>query len=88
MDAKGRAAGGAQVILRRASQKGRRALRARSAALGGGGSGAAAGAPGALVKMEKREAWAYSVLNECPHEQDFTTLGLLILKPEPIRLSM
>lgn len=29
----------------------------------------------------------YSVLNECPQEQLFVTLGLLILKPEPIRLS-
>ena len=30
----------------------------------------------------------YSVLNEEPHEQDFVTFGLLILKPEPIRLSI
>ena len=29
----------------------------------------------------------HSVLKECPHEQLFVTLGLLILKPEPIRLS-
>ncbi len=30
----------------------------------------------------------YSVLNEEPHEQDFVTFGLLILNPEPIRLSI
>ncbi|SVA27219.1 uncharacterized protein METZ01_LOCUS80073, partial [marine metagenome] len=29
----------------------------------------------------------YSVVNEEPHEQDFVTFGLFILKPEPIRLS-
>ena len=31
---------------------------------------------------------AYSVLNEWPQEHDFVTFGLLILKPEPMRLSM
>lgn len=41
-------------------------------------------------KKEKREReflLTHSVLNECPHEQLFVTFGLLILKPEPIRLS-
>lgn len=41
-----------------------------------------------VLKNRKREkSVVYSVLNECPHEQLFVTLGLLILKPEPIRLS-
>jgi hypothetical protein len=31
---------------------------------------------------------AYSVVNECPQEQLLVTLGLLILNPEPIRLSI
>jgi hypothetical protein len=30
----------------------------------------------------------YSVLKEEPHEQDFVTFGLLILNPDPIRLSI
>ena len=30
----------------------------------------------------------YSVENECPHEHDLVTLGLLILKPDPMRLSI
>ncbi len=30
----------------------------------------------------------YSVLKEEPHEQDLVTFGLLILNPEPIRLSI
>ena len=37
-------------------------------------------------KLKKRIC--YSVLNEEPHEHDFVTLGLFILNPEPIRLSM
>ena len=40
-------------------------------------------------KYKKLKKWfCYSVLNEEPHEHDFVTLGLLILNPEPIRLSM
>ena len=31
---------------------------------------------------------AHSVLKELPQEQDFVTLGLLILNPDPIRLSI
>lgn len=42
----------------------------------------------ARFKKLKNKRAGYSVLNECPHEHDFTTLGLLILKPDPIRLSM
>ena len=38
-------------------------------------------------KERKVKEKIYSVLNECPHEQLLVTLGLLILKPEPIRLS-
>ena len=30
----------------------------------------------------------YSVEKECPHEHDLVTLGLFILKPDPMRLSM
>lgn len=40
------------------------------------------------TRKMKKVAAAYSVLKECPQEQDFTTLGLFILKPEPIRLSI
>jgi glutamate dehydrogenase/leucine dehydrogenase len=40
------------------------------------------------INFWKTKKVSYSVLNECPHEQLFVTLGLLILKPEPIRLSI
>jgi hypothetical protein len=37
--------------------------------------------------MIVKNPWlAYSVENECPQEQLLVTLGLLILKPEPIKL--
>ena len=43
---------------------------------------------GICFENRKREkSIVYSVLNERPHEQLLVTLGLLILKPEPIRLS-
>ena len=41
-----------------------------------------------LNQKEREEKNVYSVLNEEPQEQDFVTFGLLILKPEPIRLSI
>jgi hypothetical protein len=36
----------------------------------------------------KNKELDYSVLKEEPHEQEFVTFGLLILNPEPIRLSI
>ena len=39
------------------------------------------------LKM-KMSLVVYSVLNELPHEHDFVTFGLLILNPEPIKLSI
>ncbi len=41
-----------------------------------------------LNEKYRKKKNVYSVLNEEPHEQDFVTFGLLILKPEPIRLSI
>jgi hypothetical protein len=38
--------------------------------------------------LKMKNVVVYSVLNEEPHEQDFVTFGLLILNPEPIRLSI
>ena len=39
-------------------------------------------------KIKQKLKNDYSVLNDEPHEQLFVTFGLLILKPEPIRLSI
>jgi len=39
-------------------------------------------------KNGKMVGGSYSVLKELPHEHDLVTFGLLILNPEPIRLSM
>ena len=43
--------------------------------------------PRIRLKSEKMRG-RYSVLNECPQEHDLVTFGLLILNPEPMRLSM
>ncbi len=42
----------------------------------------------AKSNLKMKNDVVYSVLNEEPHEQDFVTFGLLILNPEPIRLSI
>jgi len=41
-----------------------------------------------LLKKRNEKKIIYSVENECPHEHDLVTLGLLILKPDPMRLSI
>ena len=42
----------------------------------------------AKENLKMKNNIVYSVLKEEPHEQDFVTFGLLILNPEPIRLSI
>ena len=39
-------------------------------------------------KDDSQTSLDYSVENECPQEQLLVTLGLLILNPEPIKLSI
>ena len=51
----------------------------------GARTAARAGGP---CRRKNENLCAYSVLKEWPHEHDFVTFGLLILNPEPIRLSM
>ncbi len=43
-----------------------------------------------LLKLKNKDMDLkdYSVEKECPHEQLFVTLGLEILNPEPIKLSI
>ena len=55
---------------------------------GGAAEGGGRGRGPLRAQKGKKRSRAYSVLNEWPQEQDFVTLGLLILKPEPMRLSM
>ena len=82
-----------RVARGRAQQPGLRLARIAGRVRAGPGGWAqgrvrtAQGRGAARVKRKEKEQ-AYSVLNEWPQEQDFVTFGLLILKPEPMRLSM
>ena len=40
------------------------------------------------VNLKIKNDVFYSVLKEWPQEQDFVTFGLLILNPDPIKLSI
>lgn len=86
------AAGGPSGLLQPKAEEGRR----RGGDQGAGwrqGAGAGRGpgevrSRGAARAKRKEKGRRYSVLNEWPQEHDFVTFGLLILKPEPMRLSM
>ena len=52
------------------------------------GSAGAAPPPHRIRLKSEKMRGRYSVLNECPQEHDLVTFGLLILNPEPMRLSM